>query len=1254
VLGYEPPPLTPSPPAWFEAEPPPADAIGIAPADAPSDPLQKPERVTIVASKQIGPAPLVVVFEVLVEPSGPSADATFDWTIDGAAAAAQQSRLVHTFPVAGTYRVECCVRSKAWPGGPVPCAGVTVVAEQAQAEAGNLPPVGIDGEHVAEKGGEVELQLRGADPENRQLRFTVIQNPAHGTLGEVRPAGPDSAVVVYTPTEGFSGLDEVRFLAADEEHASLPARIRVVVLDDLRPPVIGHRVPQWPLKTDRILYTPEQVNRARMLCATDAGAIGQLKAIRNQAAYWMQKTDQELRDLIPDSRVPRAFDVSAGGCPVHGTAIHAHGPYPWILDRENPFAVVCPVGGERYPGNDFREYYRSGFRDPRYLSGPYADNGRGWVSPGGEKYWFVAYACHWNWYSTWRQAVICLSRAYLLTGNRDYARKAIVLLDRFAEVYPGMDYDSQSRYGELSSSPYPGKVVNAVWETALATDWVVCYDMVHDALTGEDALSLPWRSAQEIRANIEANLLEEIIDAVERLQIRGNYGMHQRTLAFTAAVRQHAPLEPLVGRILNRTGGAEVDEGLQYALYNLVSRDGFPNETSPSYNSIWVNAIAQMSLPLRLCGYDLMAEARVRALFDAPLQTLCAGLFTPALGDAGGIRDGWIVPQPSTFETAYLRYADPAFAWAMVQMGAVHDRIRSFEGIFSPLQPQAVLADASTFDSRRSSRFFDGYGLGILNNAADNLAVAMRYGPEGLHAHRDSLGIELFGRGRRLSPDLGYPDAMNAFVPGIYSWSQNTVSHNCLVVDHRKAAASRGGNLLRFHDAPFVHVLDARQPDAYEQTDVYRRTLVLVDVGDDNGYLVDVFRVRGGSEHVLSLHGLEGSFQMLGVALPPPVAEGTLAGPSVGYGVLYDDPVLGAPGYQGSFGSYRGSGYQHLFNWQSAVMGADPVTAVWSDPADPSAQLRVHLPARPGQQIIVADAYVSPQRRVPTVLKYVLLRRAAGPEGNTFACVWEVNGGTPIIDAVETHADPSLGSGSSECVAISVHRGSAVDTIVVADEPGLEYTFPRPAPDAPVTADAAVLMVTSEAGAVSRAFAAGGSRVRGAGGQLLLDVPPTVRGTILSVDYRQARILVAAEANQPTADALVGRMVRVYNASRSSAYTIAAALAGPGTLTLRLAGADLFTGRARLDSVDPPRGLIRIRTTMWNPSRFSGMTLINADLSHTARIEALAGSAFRLADGSDLMPFLADLQSGGETDVWISDVGPGDQVEVERFGLLEN
>ncbi|HVP11645.1 MAG TPA: hypothetical protein VMV94_10710, partial [Phycisphaerae bacterium] len=81
---------------------------------------------------------------------------------------------------------------------------------------------------------------------------------------------------------------------------------------------VGPRTPQWPLKASRVLYNDAQIAAARQLCDTDSGAMAIKNRIVQQAAYWMAIPDEELFLRLPDSSVPRAFDVSESGCPVHG------------------------------------------------------------------------------------------------------------------------------------------------------------------------------------------------------------------------------------------------------------------------------------------------------------------------------------------------------------------------------------------------------------------------------------------------------------------------------------------------------------------------------------------------------------------------------------------------------------------------------------------------------------------------------------------------------------------------------------------------------------------------------------------------------------------------------------------------------------------------------------------------------------------------------------------------------------------------
>ncbi len=1006
--------------------------------------------------------------------------------------------------------------------------------------------------------------------------------------------------------------------------------------------VPGNRQPQWPLKTSRVLLTDEQIARARPLCDENESAKALRAKLLKDSAYWLAKSDQELHDLLPDYRVPRAFDTSVRGCPVHGNTIYRHGTYPWKLDRDRPFTLICPEGGETYPSNDFEAYYRGGMTDKSLLTGPYADSGRGWVAPDGEKFWLVAHACHWNWAKTWLPAVTTLSEAYILTGDPRYARKAIVMLDRIAEVYPGMDHTRQSRYAELMKGKYEGKIVNSIWETGVLANLATAYDRVFPALLGDDAISLPWRSAELIRANIEANLLEEGIDGVIYGKISGNYGLHQNALVYAVLTRQHGPTEALLRRIFKCTGQGLKNEGLDYAWHNLIYKDGMPYESSPNYAAMWPENFVNMAGPLAHAGIDIYKEPKLKRVFDAPLDLLCTGQFTPAIGDSGSINARWIGPNARVYEAAYRRYREPRYAWALHHLEPIREgRIESFEDLFEDSIAAAAKADAEQYRPRPRSRLLDGYGVAILNNPEDATAVSMFYGPRNLHAHWDCLNIELFSLGRRLTPDLGYPDQTDNFHPGIFTWTMNTISHNTLIVDRKTQPNKYAGKVLRFHESPTVHVVDIDAARTYEQTDVYRRTLVLVGTDATNAYLVDVFRVRGGSEHVLSLHGAEAEFSLTGVDLPPPVTEGTLAGRDVALGQIYDDPVLGAPGYTGGYKDYRGSGYSHFFNWQRAKLD-QPVCAQWTFAGTEPAGLRVHIPFMSGQEAIVADAFVSPTKKIPTVFKYLLLQRAGTEAGNTFVVVWEPVGDRPQIDRVEFSNDRRE-PGCDNAITLIVHRGPITDMVSVATDPGTMHAAgPR------VRTDAAVAVCSRGSDAWLRAFAAGGTRLAREGAEPLV-IPATVSGTVREVDYSTGQVVVQA-AESPDGSPRQDQAVRFFNPGHSSIHRATCGWAGDGTLRLDVRDGEVFTGRIRISSCDTHRRLLVTSSYSHDPSNLIGMHLLDDEMKHIGAIAGIERGAIRLDEGCDAS-FAADkLKKLEGKDVWIADFGPGDTAQVE--GLL--
>jgi hypothetical protein len=1088
----------------------------------------------------------------------------------------------------------------------------------------------------------VTITLTGLDSANEALTFSVATQPTKGTLGSVTGSGANGAKVTYTPAAGFKGLDAFTFRAKDATLSSQAATVVVLVGTAAETGTLSPNTPKYPLKTASRLYTEQQVEQARALCKSDPAAAAFLASLEDNAAYWVAKSDEELRELLPDWRVPRAFNDSVSGCPEHGKDIFKHGTYPWKLDRDHPFTITCPVGGEVYPSNDFAAYYKSNFTNHALLTGTYVDPGRGWLAPDGEKRWMVGYAVHWNWRNTWLPAINTLAQAYALTGDGVYARKAIAMLDRVAEIYPSMTHALQSRYGELQHGSYKGKIVNAIWETGILQDLAVAYDLVFPALVGTDALALPWRTAPDIRTNIEANLLEEGIDSVGTAEIRGNFGMHQNALVYSAVVRESANQGDLLEQLFSGTGGAQSDEGLDYAFHNFVRKDGIAYENGLGYSFLWVNSFADMARPLALAGRDLYDEEKFRAMLQSPLALIVLGGFSPSAGDSGSISAKVSLPSKATYKDAFRKLGTPemAYAWVTAAEGNVVD-YESFEDLFHPPMATEALQLSTTYASRAQSRFLDGYGISFVANRSDSLAASLFYGAWGSHYHYDRLGVELYGAGARLSPDLGYPDFMNNYVPGIYTWSTHTISHNTLLVDDQKQSANYSVPLYRIHHGKQLHVVDTLNGGAttYPQCDRYRRTLLLRETGPNEGYIMDVFRVRGGTKsYHLGFHAQEAVFSLQGAALPPPVTQGTLAGKDVELGEIYDDPVLGAPGYTGGFSGYMGSGFQHLFNWQK-LTPSNTVIANWQLTEPAGASLRLHIPTADAQEIIAADAYVSPTQKIPTILKYLLLRRTPAADGDVFLTIWEPLSASPVIDHVEEISDPSFGKGADRVVGVRVFRtDGTVDTLLTAYMDHEQYSL-----GTTLSSDATTVLA-SESGGETVLVAAGGTNLHYGGDTIAL--PGTLHGTVDSVDYATRTLTVSGEGLSP--EGLEGKSIRIYNGEHSAMYWIGEAESQGTGLTLRLDGSEVLTGRFKLLSVDAAAGELTTKTALLNPQTLAGTYVLDKNLQSPViltSVTAESGGLRRLAvpKSTALSSYLAG------DDAWLSDIGPGDTIQVEML-----
>ncbi len=994
---------------------------------------------------------------------------------------------------------------------------------------------------------------------------------------------------------------------------------------------VPERFPKYPLKTQRMIYNDADVLTARQNLVKYPEARQVKEGIVKAADKWLEWTDEDLRDLISDARVPRAFDLNPKGSPVHGDAVFKKGgTYPWIVDPRHPFQVKSPIDGQLFPSNDYAAYYKSGFKDKKGWDTQYVDDGWGWLAPDGERYWFVAYANHWVWKDHIEPGIADLGRAYLLTGDKKYAHKAAVMLHRMAEVYPSMDHATQSRYGLMSAAKgqnYPGKVVNLIWETTLIQNAAEAYDAIWDSIDQDAALQKFYgKTGKNIRSFIEANLLEDAMEACLERKIQGNYGMHQSAMMYILLARQHMDTDKYLKMIVEEPGESRPQTGIRYALYNMIFRDGQPLE-SPSYNLLTVDRMATLSESLYKGGINLFEEPRLRMLFNSPLNVVTTGKFTPDIGDSGSVLGGVIGVKPNIYQIGYKMYKEPRYLSWLASIGKTGGQTFStFESLFREALPETPALPDHRAVPVQTSRLLAGYGMGILNNKADNTALSFNYGFKGTHFHYDFLNFDLFANGKKMMPDLGYPDAMNEYVKEVYTWSTNTVSHNTVVVDDSRQPNNVPGKLHDFADGPFARTMDASSP-TYPKATRYRRNLIMVDVNDKDSYVVDIFRVAGGKKHLYSLHGPPAT-----VSTPDSKwirqETGTLAGKDVEIGQVYDDKQLGVKDYDGSYRTYQGSGYQYLYNVERLESGKSMVQYQHRD--DASANLRIHLLPYQPQKVMTADAYDKPRAK-SHVVRYLMAQRESTdslPLSSTFVGIMEPYIAKPYIRSCKL-VEIKEGQG----IIVEVDRENVID-VVISDSTNSKkkiqtYQIETDANHALVSLD--------RKGNLIRVFFSDGTYLRHKGRRF--EAKP-LEGVVAGINPKAGTAMVQFNGSPGLlAASISGKIAHFVSPYRSTVHPLASAKIDGNRVEIKMQD-DLLVGKIRVDKVGE-RSLTTDTNLPFAPL-YKGTTMLDNQFKTIGIVEEISKSDLMLTDKPSVLP------KKGE-DVWLSNIGVGDKVLIKAI-----
>lgn len=570
-----------------------------------------------------------------------------------------------------------------------------------------------------------------------------------------------------------------------------------------------------------------------------------LNKLKNNVAYVMSLSEADVLALVP-----KQSGIFFTACPNCDVATQDQGQFLW--DPRNPGKIVCKNCGAEFPDNP--KYPDTGVT---VVPGPDGPQRYPYYERPSDKYRFY-FRARADAYARDYMASVCrdLGLLYRITGDEAAARKASIILVRFAEVYPGWAYHFDYPFKQKLFSPGNKNRIPGIspYRTAKWTWWAYM-DVPTDLLMAYDSVR-HWpglASLDKGRAvdKIQKDLFSSMVDFV--LGFPESYNNMSPTMWRSVI---------LAGRAIGRPD--YIDEALSRFdrfTQDYFRYDGHWMETSPSYCSQVLNGLNGVMDALSHGTNDESTSNLLSARMDS-VRSRCEKILWSL--EAPRFPDGRFLPLNDTWSENRLKPRDT-------------------------MQPALL----------------PGLGVAVLGcgDKDNQIHTYLNFSSGEAHKHYDALSIGLFTFGKELLPDIGYTHTK--YRP----WSICTVAHNTVVVNGRDSSIDKAfiGNKLRsfFADPGGFQVAEAESDSAYPGiTSRYRRTLLLVGISARDAYIVDIFQVFGGDQHDWVLHGSDdedsianvkgaeltaytGTLLNAGVVFKPPVAESSDIGPYGGYGFIH-------------------------------------------------------------------------------------------------------------------------------------------------------------------------------------------------------------------------------------------------------------------------------------------------------------------------------------------------------------------------------
>jgi len=627
-------------------------------------------------------------------------------------------------------------------------------------------------------------------------------------------------------------------------------------------------------KRSSVFYPAGLVDNAKKNAAKHAWAKRWQMEIVNRARPWVKLTDSELWDLMFGPTLPRSWDVcSIGSCPTCQNPVLEFSWHPDVVVY--PWKMRCPICKDLYPKNDFLAYYRSGL-DERNIFDPGkadrsllynlehpdptdplnqfgVDDGNGYLANDGLTYRFIAtYLIYGQWKQQVLNGIRRLAAAYVVTGEKLYAHKAGVLLDRVADLYPTFDFAVQECYVRGRPTSTGGFV--SIWHDSCQETLTLSmsYDRIFDGIredkdlvrflsqkAQQHNLEKPKRSFADIQRNIETRILaggQEPPIYLTGRKIGCNFPYTDVAMCLMQSIVEwphcrdevYARIDRFMPK-LTQADGVSGEKGLiQYSswpmtgfslllaefnkldpefLQDLYKRYPRLSQTYKFYADLWCQNRSYYPNNGNGVHFGFRQATYLGALFQRPGRNM--GKMTGWALTENDDRVLWQIPSMySLFWNLYEVIGDPTLV--KVLYGENDYKSEGLPWDLHAADPEGMVSQIKEVIARhgaswpRASVNKQEYQLAILRTGSDDKAPEawLDYDNWGVHSDTDGMHLGLFAKGLDLLPDQGYwflaynhvetPQPQDVRAAYYYS----SVGHNTVTVNGRSTLVAQGKTTL--------------------------------------------------------------------------------------------------------------------------------------------------------------------------------------------------------------------------------------------------------------------------------------------------------------------------------------------------------------------------------------------------------------------------------------------------------------------------